>query len=79
MDMQMPVLDGPAATSKIRQLPGQAGKVPIIGLTADAVAQHRSGYVESGLSALLTKPSTQEQLQQVLSRVVLSASIKEMK
>lgn len=79
MDMQMPVLDGPAATSKIRQLPGRAGKVPIIGLTADAVAQHRSGYVESGLSALLTKPSTQEQLQQVLGKVVLCASSEDLK
>ena len=75
----MPVLDGPAATSKIRQLPGRAGKVPIIGLTADAVAQHRSGYVESGLSALLTKPSTQEQLQQVLGKVVLCASSEDLK
>lgn len=67
MDMQMPVLDGAEATRRIRALPGSAGRVPIIALTADAISQHRDRYLESGLSAFLTKPCTVKQLAKVLA------------
>jgi len=36
MDMRMPVMDGITATEEIRRLDGQAGTIPIIGLTANA-------------------------------------------
>lgn len=67
MDMHMPMLDGPEATQQIRALPGAQGRVPIIGLSADALSEHEAEYVAAGLTAYLTKPCTVAQLQQVLS------------
>lgn len=56
MDMQMPEMDGPEATRRIRALPPPAGTTPIIALTADALPEHRQGYLTAGLNAILTKP-----------------------
>ena len=69
MDMHMPVLDGPGATQRIRRMTGQTKYVPIIGLSADAIAEHEATYRSMGLSAYLTKPCTLAQLQQVLADV----------
>ncbi|MGH6658027.1 MAG: ATP-binding protein, partial [Sphingomicrobium sp.] len=56
MDMQMPEMDGLAATRAIRALPGPAGIVPIIALTADASPERRRFYDNVGLTDFLTKP-----------------------
>ena len=69
MDMQMPILDGGEATRQIRQLPGPPGKVPIIGLSADAISDHNQDYMACGLNLYLTKPCTLEQLQRALVQV----------
>ena len=55
MDMQMPKLDGLAATRQIRQLPGYAD-IPIIALTANAFAEDKARCIESGMSSVLVKP-----------------------
>ncbi|MEI7610045.1 MAG: ATP-binding protein, partial [Rhodospirillaceae bacterium] len=54
MDMQMPVLDGCEATRRIRALPKPSCDVRIVALTADAIIEHRQGYVEAGLDDFLT-------------------------
>lgn len=56
MDIQMPVLDGRDATRAIRALPGEAGHVPVIALTADVIAAHRSEYLAAGVNAIVAKP-----------------------
>ncbi len=56
MDMQMPVMDGPAAAAAIRQLPGAAGRTPIIALTANVLPEHRARCIASGMNGLLAKP-----------------------
>jgi CheY-like chemotaxis protein/nitrogen-specific signal transduction histidine kinase/HPt (histidine-containing phosphotransfer) domain-containing protein len=56
MDMQMPEMDGLAATREIRKGQGACRDVPIIALTADASAERRRFYDNVGLTEFLTKP-----------------------
>jgi len=58
MDMEMPVMDGYTATSRIRaweQEHGIAG-TPIIALTAHAMKEHKEKSMAAGCSAYLSKP-----------------------
>ncbi len=69
MDVMMPELDGLAATSLIRALPQPAGQVPVIGLTADALADHHHAYRSAGMQSVLIKPVTLAALQSALAAV----------
>lgn len=71
MDMQMPELDGLEATRMIRALPGAAGLVPVIALTADATAERRPLYHDAGLSGFLTKPVNSARLAHELARLTM--------
>ena len=66
MDVQMPVLDGVAATEAIRALPGPPGQVCVVAITADVFADTRQRCLAAGVNQLLTKPISQDALQAVL-------------
>jgi CheY-like chemotaxis protein len=63
MDVQMPHIDGYAATKLIREsgLPG-ADKVPIIALTANAFKEDIAEAFKSGMNGHLSKPLDREKL-----------------
>ncbi|MFN7129684.1 MAG: response regulator [Brevundimonas sp.] len=56
MDIQMPVMDGVAATRAIRALPGHRGAVPIVALTANTLAGQTAEYAAAGMDGCMAKP-----------------------
>jgi CheY-like chemotaxis protein len=61
MDMQMPVMDGLAATRAIRELPsGQS--VPILAMTANAFAEDRELCMAAGMDDFIGRPVESETL-----------------
>jgi CheY-like chemotaxis protein len=56
MDIQMPVMDGVAATRAIRALPGHRGAVPIVALTANTLAEQKAEYAAAGMDDCMAKP-----------------------
>jgi PAS domain S-box-containing protein len=70
MDCQMPRMDGYAATRAIRRLDGGAADVPIIALTASALAADEQRCRDAGMDDFVTKPIRSQTLAHVLERWV---------
>lgn len=67
MDSHMPEMDGFAATAAIRGMGGRFQDIPIVALTADALAGDREKCIEAGMNDYLSKPISIEALERVLS------------
>jgi CheY-like chemotaxis protein len=67
MDLQMPVMDGYAATRAIRQDLGLA-TLPIIAMTANAMASDRAACIAAGMDEHVGKPFDLDQLVAMLLR-----------
>ena len=71
MDVQMPVMDGVDATRTIRASSGLGAKarIPIIAMTAYAMAGDREKFLEAGMDDYVSKPVELDALEQALKRV----------
>jgi len=69
MDMSLPVVDGWEATRQIRADPATAA-IPVVALTAHAMAGDRDRAIEAGCNDYDTKPVELERLLEKISRLL---------
>ncbi|WP_024560125.1 two-component system sensor histidine kinase RcsC [Franconibacter pulveris 601] len=63
-DVNMPNMDGYRLTQRIRQL---GLTLPVVGVTANALAEEKQRCIESGMDSCLSKPVTLDVLKQTLA------------
>ena len=71
MDVQMPEMDGLSATRAIRQREAERGtaRLPVVALTAYAMAGDRERFLEAGMNDYVAKPVQLAELQRALGRI----------
>jgi len=73
MDVQMPIMDGFAATAEIRKYQQQTGRsTPIVAMTAHAMKGDRERCLEAGMDDYVTKPINAATLFEVIENVMTS-------
>jgi CheY-like chemotaxis protein/HPt (histidine-containing phosphotransfer) domain-containing protein len=70
MDIFMPGMSGQEATRHIRELPGIAGRIPIVALTANTAPEDEVLFLAAGMNGVLSKPVSLAALQTALVRHV---------
>ena len=74
MDIQMPILDGTAATLEIRtyfadaEMLNKGACPPIVAMTAHALAGDKEGYLANGMDGYISKPIRSAEVAAVLER-----------
>ncbi len=76
MDLQMPLMDGLTATTRIKQQQPEF-KTPIIAMTANASEEDRKRCMEAGMDDFISKPISIDALQTVIGRNLNSSETDE--
>ena len=75
MDLQMPEMDGYAATSAIREYEQDLGRhTPIIAMTAHAMARHKESCLAAGMEGYVSKPVNVRELEEQINQLRPRAS-----
>lgn len=69
MDVNMPVLDGPTAVTRLRAQEGGQRGIPVFALTADVLPEHVATFRSAGFTDVLTKPVDWARLRELLDAV----------
>ena len=72
MDIQMPEMNGLEATQRIRALEQPKSNIPIIALTANAMASEKEQYLAIGMNDFVSKPINQDALKEAIKRMIVS-------
>ncbi len=67
MDIMMPNMNGDTAMAKLKENPNF--KVPVIALTADAIAGAKEKYMEEGFNDYIAKPFSRDQIKEKLDKI----------
>ena len=71
MDVQMPEMDGVAATGEIRKQEQATGRhIPIVAMTAHAMKGDKEKCLEAGMDDYVSKPIRRKDLADVIARIV---------
>jgi CheY-like chemotaxis protein len=81
MDVQMPVMDGLAATRAIREIETSTGRArtPIVSLTANAMPEDVRRSLDAGADAHLAKPIRPEKLIEAVNQALAAEPVPAMK
>lgn len=74
MDIFMPGIDGLETARRIRAMPGHAGRVPIVALTANVSPADRAEYEAAGIDGMVAKPVDRAAMLAAIARHVWGAS-----
>lgn len=70
MDVNLPGITGETATRHIRALPGDAGKIPIIGISAHVQKDEIKAHMKAGMDSFVAKPVLPRRLEQAITEVM---------
>jgi CheY-like chemotaxis protein len=68
MDVEMPGMNGLAATRAIREQEPESRRIPIVGLTAHTAAEDHDRCLEAGMNECLVKPVDLNRLVETIRR-----------
>jgi len=74
MDVQMPVVDGVEATTRIRSLGGRYTTMPIIAMTASVLIDEVESFRRAGMSDHIGKPFEPGELRQMINRWICAGA-----
>ncbi len=70
MDIEMPDMDGPEVTARIRAMDGSRRHIPIIAMTAHAMKGDRERFLATGMDGYIAKPVRDQELFETIDEVL---------